>query len=325
MVFKQLTAEERCEIYELRQEGLTLTAIGKKLGRNQGTISRELKRNHGQRGYRPGQAQKIRDERARERRNQTRIDPQVWDLAQHRLREYWSPEQISGRFATDGVGQISHETIYSLVYADKKEGGDLHLYLRCQKERRKRYASGRSRRGIIPNRTGIEERPAIVDNRARVGDWEGDLIIGKGGTQAIVSLVERKTRFTMLSRVTQKTTSKVCVAIIEEMRKLPELCKTLTLDNGLEFSGHQQITEQLGVGVYFARPYHSWERGANENTNGLVRQFVPKRASMEAVRQDDVQAYADLLNDRPRKTLDYRTPREVLHIAMKKRGLALRI
>jgi IS30 family transposase len=325
MVYKQLTADERCEIYELRQQGMTLAAIGDKLGRNPGTISREITRNSGQRAYRPRQAQELRDERARERRNQRTIDPQVWELAQQRLREYWSPEQIAGRFSADGVGHISHETIYSLIYADKRAGGDLHLYLRCQKERRKRYASGRSRRGKIPNRTGIEERPAIVDNRARVGDWEGDLIIGKGGSQAIVSLVERKTRFTMLSRVTQKTTSKVCVAIIEEMKKMPELCKTLTLDNGLEFAGHQQITDQLGVGVYFARPYHSWERGANENTNGLVRQFVPKRASMEAVRQEDVQAYADLLNDRPRKTLDYQTPREVLLKVVKRRGLALRI
>ena len=304
---------------------MTLTAIAERLGRNQGTISRELKRNQGQRGYRPRQAQALRDSRAAARKNQARIDPQVWELAKARLRECWSPEQIAGRFAADGIGGISHETIYGLVYADKQDGGDLHSFLRSQKKRRKRYGSGRSRRGQIPNRIGIEERPAVVDDRVRIGDWEGDLIIGKGGSQAILSLVERKSRFTMLRRVERKTASEVCIAIIEEMKKMPEAFKTLTLDNGLEFAGHAELTEQIGVGVYFARPYHSWERGLNENTNGLVRQFVPKKASMEALEHEDVQAYADLLNDRPRKVLDYKTPREVLLKSLRRRGLAVRI
>ena len=324
MVYKHISHEERCDIYTQRSVGRTVTEIGETLGRSPATISRELRRNQGQRGYRPGQAQQKSVERGLSSgQNQPRIETSLHDHVARLLRLNWSPQQVSGRLAREGLGLISHETIYQLVYADKRSGGDLHLHLRSQKKRRKRYGSGRTRRGQIPNRIDIERRPAVVDDRLRIGHWEGDLIIGKGHTQAIVSLVERKSRFTLLRRIQRKTAKETCVAIIEEMKRFPEMFQTLTLDNGLEFAAHEEITKEIGVSIYFATPYHSWERGSNENTNGLVRQYAPKQSCFELLEQDDVEEFAEALNNRPRRTLDYQTPKEVFNKALKRRGFAL--
>ena len=209
MSYHRLTTAERCHIYELHVQKASVTEIAGRLGRDEGTISRELRRNRGQRGYRPAQAQRLAVFRQRNFANGRRVDPAVWPLVEEKIREDWSPEHISGRLEADGIGRVSHDTIYQHIYADKREGGDLHTHLRCRKKRRKRYGSGRSKRGEIHNRVGIEHRPAIVDRKARVGDWEGDLIIGKGHKQAIVSIVDRRSRFTLLYKVQNKTEAQV--------------------------------------------------------------------------------------------------------------------
>jgi IS30 family transposase len=325
MAYIHLTGDERYHIYEHSVEGCSVTEIARRLGRDKSTISRELMRGCGERGYRPAQAIGKQKERAALSANGPRVDGELWAAAEVRIREEWSPEQVSGRLKREGVGSISHETIYQRIYADKRAGGTLHRSLRCQKKRRKRYGSGRTRRGQIPNRVGIEHRPAVVEKKIRVGDWEGDTIIGKGHAQAIVSLVDRKTKYTLLHKVKRKTADLVTDAIVTQMMPFRPLVQTVTYDNGLEFAGHQVVAKCLDADMYFARPYHSWERGLNENTNGLVRQYFPKKTCFKGIRQHHLDAVALKLNHRPRKTLDYRTPYEAMLASAKKHGVALRI
>ena len=326
MAYTHLALEERYHIHSLAVQGLGPRAIATEIGRDKGTVSRELRRNRGRRGYRAKQAQKMATTRKLRSRNGPRVSRDVWMTAREHIVNRCSPEQASKRMKRDASGSISHETIYRRIYADKAAGGKFYTYLRCQKKRRKRYGSGRNRRGCIPNRVGIENRPYIVDLKMRVGDWEGDTIIGANQKQAIVSLVDRRTRYTLLRKVETKTASLVSDAIIQELKNIDAAFHTLTLDNGLEFAGHQKVTSALGGATYFARPYHSWERGLNENTNGLVRQYIPKKRRLEDVDQDEVQAIADELNHRPRKCLDYRTPHEALCDAIRSRkGVALRV
>lgn len=325
MSYTHLTEEERYQIYELRYEGHKLEAIGQVLGRSTSTLSRELRRNQGERGYRPKQAQAKAEERARHCANGRRVSDEAWAYAQEKLKIHWSPEQIAGRLAHEGEETISHETIYQRIYADKAEGGDLWRHLRCQKKRRKRYGSGQSRRGQIPNRVCIEQRPAVVEAKSRVGDWEGDTLIGAGQCQAIVSVVERKFQFTVLAKVERKTAAAVSEAIIYRLKPLKALVHTLTMDNGTEFAGHEQIAMSLEAETYFAHPYCSWERGLNEQVNGLVRQYFPKSCRFDTITDADVQYVAYQLNNRPRKSLGYRTPTEALLEAARKKGVALRI
>lgn len=325
MSYHHLTASERCHIYELRVEKTSITDIARITGRNKGTISRELRRNRGQRSYRPAQADRLAQERQKNCANGLRIGPALWQQVVVKLREDWSPEHISGRFERDGVGQISTTTIYSRVRENKHEGGDLHTHLRCQKIRRRKYGTGGTKRVRIPNRIGIENRPAIVDQKIRVGDWEGDLIVGKNNHQAIVSLVDRKSRLAFLHKVSGKTEAEVTAAIIERLGSVKGCVRTLTFDNGLEFSGHEKIAVATGAKIFFARPYHSWERGVNEQTNGLVRQYFPKGSCFRQLTQADMHRVEGKLNGRPRKVLDYRTPQEVWDKSYTLRAVALRV
>ena len=325
MSYHHLTAVERCHIYELHVEKTPLTEIARRTGRDKSTISRELRRNRGQRGYRPRQADGFAQARQKNCANGPRIFPSVWEAAQEKLRDDWSPEHISGRFRGDGIGQISAQTIYDFVLADKQKGGDLHTHLRSQKKRRKRYGSGPTKRGRIPDRVGIEERPKIVDRKVRVGDWEGDLIMGKGNQQAIVSLVERKSRLTLLYKVSAKTEQEVSTALISRLQEVAGCIKTITFDNGLEFSGHSKVAAATGADIYFCRPYHSWERGLNEQTNGLIRQYFPKGSCFKHLTEADMRRVEIKLNSRPRKVLDYKTPEEVFTQSFTRRVVALRV
>ena len=310
--YTQLTQEQRYQIYALWKSGFNQSRIADFVGVHKSTVSRELKRNTGQCGYRPQQAQQMALRRRQERASRPRIHPALWLVAEALIREQWSPEQIAGRLKVEHGLSISHERLYLHIYADKRNGGTLHRNLRCQKQRRKRYGSGQGRRGHIPLRRCISERPALVDLRERIGDWEGDTIVGKGQRQAIVSLTERYSRFTVLHKVERATARAVSAAIIEKLRPLAELVLTLTTDNGKEFALHQEIAAALGADYYFAHPYASWERGLNENTNGLVRQYCPKKSDFSRFAQEDIDAIANRLNHRPRKTLNYKTPFEVL-------------
>jgi len=307
VTYKQLTREQRYQIYALKKEGHSRTAIARNLGVHKATIGRELVRNLGERGYRPKQA----DEWARERQKQ-RVKPRIsaaqWRQVAELLRHEWSPEQIAGRLKLEEHGSVSHERIYKYVYADKARGGTLYRHLRCQKARRKRYGSY-SRRGQIPGRVLIDQRPEVVEQKARLGDWEADTIIGRNHQAAIVSLVERRSKLTRLKKVARNTAELVTHAVTTQLQ--PLVVKTITSDNGREFAHHLQIGQNLKADFYFAHPYHSWERGVNENTNGLVRQYFPKKSEFSKINDKQVKKVEERLNNRPRKTLRYKTPNEV--------------
>ena len=206
--------------------------------------------------------------------------------------------------------QVSHEWIYQYVLSDKQAGGDLHKHLRCQKKRRKRYGS-HDRRGKLPKRVSIDQRPEIVDQRKRIGDWEVDTIIGSRHCQAIVTLTERKSRFALLRKVEQRKANLVSEAVIDLLKPVADSSHTITGDNGKEFAEHQRIANELGIDFFFAHPYSAWERGANENMNGLVRQYIPKNRDLVSVTDDEVFQIINRLNHRPRKCLDFKTPFEV--------------
>lgn len=309
-MYKHLSREERYQIYSLVKAKQTISEIARLLGRNRSTISRELRRGQGLRGYRAEQACNKASERAQHCRNARRVDPKVWADVSFYLGLQWSPEQIA-----DKVG-ISHESVYLHVYADKAAGGNLHKNLRSQKPRRKRHLCGRDRRGQIPNRRPISERPSHIENRKQVGHWEGDTVIGAAHKQAIVTLVERKSGFAVLAKVSNKTADLVGRAIEEKLKPFGSRVKTLTVDNGKEFADHQDIDQTLGIQTYFADPYCSWQRGSNENFNGLLRQYIPKKRRMETVTDEELTMIQNKLNHRPRKRLGFKTPHEVFHASL---------
>lgn len=308
-MYKQLTQEERYQIEALMKAGHTQTTIAQILGRHKSTISRELRRNRGLRGYRPKQAHRLSVER-RVGKVQLRIDTASWEQVERLLRQDWSPEQISLWLRKEPGTPISHEWIYQHVFQDKLNGGNLYHHLRCQKQRRKRYGSY-SRRGQLINRVSIDERPAVVETRSRLGDWELDTIIGKGHKQAIVSLTERKSRLTLIHKVQRKTASNVTQAILKLLQPIADRVHTLTSDNGREFAGHEAMAKSLGAKFFFAHPYASWERGLNENTNGLIRQYFPKQRDFTTITQAEINWVMDRLNNRPRKCLGIKTPNQV--------------
>ena len=269
--YKQLTSGLRYQIYGLKQAGLNQTKIAAELCVDKGTISRELKRNAGKRGWRPGQAQGMRDKRRQVCLNGRRFSSDDWQEVERLTRLDLSPEQVSERLEFEEVLKISHEIIYQRIYADKRNGGDLHLHLRSQKPHRKRYASGQERRGVIKNRVSIDERPEIVTEKSRIGDWEGDTVIGKNHKGGLVTLAERKSRFVLAGHIRSKHAEGVTAVITGLLAPYKDRCHTITFDNGKEFADHQTVVAYLKADVYFAHPYHSWERGLNENSNGLLR------------------------------------------------------
>lgn len=267
--YTQLTQEQRYQISVLLKIGQNQTEIAEAIGKDKSTISREVRRNRGQRGYRPKQAHQISLDRRKKAK--PRIQESTWELIESKLQEDWSPEQIADWLKRNTDIQVSPERIYQYIYVDKRAGGSLYKHLRCQKKRRKRYG-GYDRRGKLPNRRSIEERPEIVDQRQRIGDWEVDTMIGKGHRQAIVTLTERKSRFALLRKVERRKANLVSTAVIDLLQPVADRSHTITGDNGKEFADHERIAHELEISFFFAHPYAAWERGANENMNGLVRQ-----------------------------------------------------
>ncbi|GAB2199500.1 IS30 family transposase [Sessilibacter sp. MAH4] len=311
MSYTQLTDYERYQIYSLKKAGHNQKEISHLLSRSPSTISRELKRNTGLRGYRPAQAQKLSDNRRSEARKYRKVTPKVYAQIECLLRQQLSPQQVVDYLMQWQKIQLHHETIYQLVYTDKAQGGDLYTHLRiAAKPYRKRYGHN-DRRGKLKNRVSIEERPAIVDLRRRVGDWEGDTIIGKNRHSALLTMVERKTLYTIIIRLNGKHANKLADEAIKYLKPIADRLKTLTLDNGLEFAEHQRIAQELGVSIYFAHPYASWERGINENTNGLIRQYFPKRTDFNKVTDEEIQFVMNRLNSRPRATRGGKSPNEL--------------
>ena len=308
--YRQLTQEERYQIAALKESGLSNTAIARDLKRSASTVSRELARNSGLKGYQASKAQKLSESRRKTAYKAHKRFPELIAWVSDLLKKKWSPEQIVGTAKAAGFSLVSHEWIYQLVLRDKAAGGELAQHLRHRQRRYRRRYGVQDRRGKIPNRVGIEDRPPVVDTRSRFGDWEGDSIVGKGKA-ALVTLLERKSGLVLIRKVGRSTAALTCDAL-KSMLSVVDCRHTMTLDNGHEFSHHEQISSSLGCDIYFARPYHSWERGANENVNGLIRQYFPKGTNFDHVPKEQVKACEHAINMRPRKRLGYKAPIEFI-------------
>jgi IS30 family transposase len=315
--YKQLTYEQRCQIEVLKKSGISQQAIATLINANQSSVSRELSRNTGLRGYRHRQAHNKSVARRRETAKPHKMTAVHIDEIEDKLYLKWSPEQISGWLLMNHDTTISHESIYRHVYADKIAGGDLYKCLRRRARKYKvRGSNGKTRSGQIKNRTSIDERPLSVDEKSVVGDWEIDTVIGKGHRGALVTIVERVTLFTVSMRVKSKRAKEVTAATLALLMPFKGLVHTITSDNGKEFAYHEEIAAGLECDFYFAHPYHSWERGLNENTNGLLRQYFPKNTDFNTVSAKAVRQSVDELNNRPRKTLEFKTPAALMQAEM---------
>lgn len=312
--YKHVTRDQRCQIYALMSRGISFHQIAKQIGLSPSTISREVKRNAGQRGYRQDQADKIAAERrSNASRQPKKMTKELKSAIVEKINLGWSPEQISGRLKLDNFAQISHEAIYLFIWADKKQGGTLFAFLRHRAKPYNRRRNKKAGRGCIPNRVDIDQRPKVVETKSRLGDWEGDTIIGAHHKGAIVTLVCRKSKLSVLQKVPAKTSKLVALAIKRRLAKLKRRVFSITFDNGKEFADHEGISSSLNTKCFFAKPYHSWERGLNEHTNGLIRQYLPKKTDFRTISQKTITQIEDSLNHRPRKALNFKTPHEVFY------------
>lgn len=311
MSYRQITREERVLIHYHWRQGICPAKIGRILNRHRSTITRELARNQHRNGYGTYVVYKAQfhanGRRSRCRRG-PRFSQEEWALVRHFIENQWSPEQVSLVFGHYEVLRISHETIYRYIWRDKKNGGQLYRHLRqSPKLRRKRHRTNDSR-GVLRGKRGIAERPEAANLRLEKGHFEVDLMHSAKSRDCLLTLVDRKTRLVFIRKLKDKSMGEVNSALISAVRQFE--IKTLTSDNGSEFHDYKRVEELTGVTFYFAAPYHSWERGTSENTNGLIRQYVPKRASMAGLTQWDCNAIAKRLNTRPRKILSLSTPEE---------------
>jgi IS30 family transposase len=311
--YKHLTSYDRCQIYVHKQSGKSQIEIAQTLDVSQSTISRELRRGRGKNGYEFADAHALAEKRGSARGCGTRVMvptlvTRIEDLLQQKQ---WSPQQISGRLAHEDGTQVSHESIYRHIWRDKKAGGTLYINLRRTGKKYNKRKGLNSGRGMIPDRVDIAQRPQIVADKVRLGDWELDSIIGAQHKGAISSMVERVSKLVRLVLLKTPSSLATQAAIIDRLMLLKTHVYTLTSDNGKEFAAHKIISNALDAEFYFATPYHSWERGLNENTNGLVRQYFPKGCNFDTLTTEAVKKVEDLLNNRPRKTLNFLTPNEV--------------
>ena len=315
-MYKQLTSEQRYTISVLLQNRTKQKEIAKAINVSPSTVSREIRRNSGVRGrYNWETAQANAVQTKRKKPGNHSINKDVMEEAKHLLvTEQWSPEQISGVLAKDGK-YISHETIYRMIRKDKAEGGTLYKHCRHKLKRRARPVGGR--RISIPNRTSISERPAEVDGK-RFGDFEMDTIVGRGNHGAIVTLIERSTSMLFMRKLKKgKNAKDLARTVIHLLSPFKEHVKSITTDNGTEFACHEMIGKSLGVTIYFADPYASWQKGAIENANGLIRQYVPKTETFEHVSHQQITKYSKKINIRPRKKLEFKTPHECFYEQIK--------
>ena len=306
--YTRLTEDERYQIYEGIVQGYSYRAIAKQLDRHYSTISREVIRNKGLRGYRPRQATQFAEQRQTSKPRHIKLTTDVQKLIRQNIKKDWSPEQVQGRLRSEGLPMVCTTTIYDFIQRDKASGGTLYQHLRHRKSY-KRRAVGKDTRGQIIGRVSIDERPKIVEEKRRIGDWEADTVIGKNHKGVLVTLVDRVSKKTLIASVKRKRADVVRDAIIKWLSN--HTVYTITFDNGKEFAYHSEIKDKLKTDTDFAHPYHSWERGLNENHNGLIRQYLPKEMQLDTVSNAKITAIQNKLNNRPRKMLGYKTPNEV--------------
>jgi len=308
--YTRLTEDERYQIYEGVTQQLSHREIATLINKHHSTVSNEVKRNTGLRGYRPRQAQEKSLRRQHNKHRHIKLTPEVQSLIADNIKHQWSPDQIQGRLRSEGLPMVCATTIYGFIQQDKASGGNLHTHLRHRK-RYKRRTGSPDTRGQIIGRISIDERPSIVDKKIRLGDWEADTVIGKGHKGVLVTLAERVSKKTLIAHVPSKHAEVVKDAIVKLLQSDKKQLHTITFDNGKEFAYHAQIKKELGADNYFAHPYHSWERGLNENHNGLIRQYLPKGMALDKVTAEEIILIQNKLNNRPRKLLGYKTPNEV--------------
>jgi IS30 family transposase len=308
---RHITQEQRYTIFVLLEKGKTQTEIAEIIGKHKSSISREITRNADQRNlkYKADLAQRKCRGRHAEKKKKTRFTREISDYVDQQLARKLSPEQISGRARIENIEVVSHERIYQYIWKNKKEGGLLYQNLRSRGKRYRKRGSLKDSRGIIPNRRHISERPEVVEEKSRIGDLEIDTVIGKNHKGALVTINDRKSSKVFIQKVNGKQAQDVMEATIEALKDC-RFIKTITADNGKEFAYHEQIAKALNVDFFFATPYHSWERGANENMNGLIRQYIPKKTNFDNITDDFVKYVEHELNNRPRKKLGFMTPNE---------------
>ena len=309
--YTQLTRGKRYQIRALLKAGNSQSKVAFYLKVHKSTISREIRRNQGHKGYRPRQAHEKAMARRYMAAKRIKMTPAMIELVSHYIGQDFSPEQVSGFLARNHALKISHETIYKHIWSDKRAGGTLYKHLRHSKRKYKKRYGTKERRGRMKGQVSIDLRPAVVEAKSRIGDWEMDTITGKNSTGYLVTVVERKSKLTLIKRVPDRQADQTAKAIVQLLRPYKDNVFTITVDNGKEFARHKKISKSLKADIYFAHPYHAWERGLNENTNGLLRQYFPKKIDFRTIDDNSIQHAMERLNNRPRKTLGFATPNEV--------------
>lgn len=314
--YSQLTRDQRIELSALHKAGHSKQYISNALCVNRSTVYRELARNSTQRGsydaYQANQKAEIRKERFAKNRKLDQIKIKI--ITEKLVKQQWSPEQIKGYCDRKNIPMVSHERIYQFIYQDKSSGGKLYEHLRgSNKKYKKRYGKHKNRKVIIKNKISIDQRPSLVNNKERVGDWEIDTIVGKNNRGAILTIVERKSSFILIKKLKGKNADDLARETIRLLAPYKDLVHSITSDNGTEFAKHELIAKKLEADFYFAHPYSSWERGLNEYSNKLIRQYIPKKSDFDYIENNHILRITDLLNNRPRKLLDFRKPVEVFY------------
>lgn len=316
--FTQLTLKERYQISAYIKIGYTQTQIANSLNISQSTVSREIKRNSSNGKYKPELAEQFSFYRHKYKTKHLKLTRKVMNYIKEKLKEDWSPEQISGVMKKDKIDSVSHETIYQYIYKNKSHGGKLYLKLRHKNKKYHKRGNDYNTRGVIKNRVSIEKRPKIVEHKKRVGDFEINTVIGKNHIGALVTIVDRASKFTLIKKVNSKKADVVSQALVDMLLPIKAITHTITSDNGKEFAYHEDVSKALDTKFYFANPYHSWERGLNEHTNGLIRQYLPKQTDFTKVKTREIREIQNKLNHRPRKSLGYKTPSEVFYAKVAK-------
>lgn len=321
---KHLTEEQRYTICVMKKQGYKQKDIAITIGKDKSVVSRELRRNCDRRSqkYDADLAQRKYQQRQRDKPKHICFTDEVKQIVDDMLKMDYSPEQIAGRTKVEEKPCVSTERIYQYIWKDKKEGGILFTHLRRKGRKYRKRSNAKDTRGIIKDRVDIEQRPVIVDEKKRLGDLEIDTVIGQNHKGALLTINDRVSSMVWVAKLNGKNANELAQKTIEILNPYKNMMNTITGDNGKEFAEHKIISERLDVDFYFAKPYHSWERGANENTNGLIRQYFPKGSSFESILDNDVQRVQNILNNRPRKKLNFLTPNEFLSLYLSNQKVA---